>query len=310
MPATISHRRTALALTLAAACWGLGTVVSKRAVAELPPLTLLVVQLGASLTLLVSLMRLRGLPIRDRGASPLLGRLGVLNPGLAYALGLLGLVYITASLSVMLWAIEPLAILFLAAWFLHERIGPAVVALSLVAIGGILLVIYQPGSTGTALGVALTIGGVACCATYTVVTRRLLATADSTAQVVVAQQAHALTFAFALVGTLWLVGGSVLPRDVSVAGWASAIGSGVLYYGLAYWLYLFGLRSVPASVAALSFYLIPLFGVAGGFVFLGERFEPTQWIGVVVVLVALAAILWRGIEPAARPATGPALPAE
>jgi drug/metabolite transporter (DMT)-like permease len=45
-------------------------------------------------------------------------------------------------------------------------------------------------------------------------------------------------------------------------------------------------------------------------VFLGERFEPTQWIGVVVVLVALAAILWRGIEPAARPATGPALPAE
>jgi probable blue pigment (indigoidine) exporter len=310
MPATISHRRTALALTLAAACWGLGTVVSKRAVAELPPLTLLSVQLGASLTLLLYLMRLRGLPIRDRGASPLLGRLGVLNPGLAYALGLLGLVYITASLSVMLWAIEPLAILFLAAWFLHERIGPALVALSLVVIGGILLVIYQPGSTGTGLGVALTIGGVACCATYTVVTRRLLVTADSTAQVVVAQQAHALIFAFVLVVAFWLVGGSVLPGDVSVAGWASAIGSGVLYYGLAYWLYLFGLRSVPASVAALSFYLIPLFGVAGGSVFLGERFGQTQWFGVVVVLVALAAILWRGIEPAARPATGAALPAE
>ena len=200
MPATISHRRTALALTLAAACWGLGTVVSKRAVAELPPLTLLSVQLGASLTLLLSLMRLRGLPICDRGTSPLLGRLGVLNPGLAYALGLLGLVYISASLSVMLWAIEPLAILFLAAWFLHERIGPALVALSLVAIGGMLLVIYQPGSTGTALGVALTIGGVACCAAYTVLTRRLLVTGDSTAQVVVAQQAHALVFAFVLVG--------------------------------------------------------------------------------------------------------------
>ena len=311
MPATISHRRTALALTLAAACWGLGTVVSKRAVAELPPLTLLSVQLGASLTLLLSLMRVRGLPIRDRGASPLLGRLGVLNPGLAYALGLLGLVYITASLSVMLWAIEPLAILFLAAWFLQERIGPALVALSLVAIGGMLLVIYQPGTTGTALGVALTIGGVACCATYTVLTRRLLVTADSTAQVVVAQQAHALIFAFVLVAAVWLVGGSVLPPDVSVAGWASAIGSGVLYYGLAYWLYLFGLRSVPASVAALSFYLIPLFGVAGGFAFLGERFGPTQWVGVVIVLVAIATILWRGIEPAARATTtGPALSAD
>jgi drug/metabolite transporter (DMT)-like permease len=109
---------------------------------------------------------------------------------------------------------------------------------------------------------------------------------------------------------LWLVGGSVLPADVSVAGWASAIGSGVLYYCLAYWLYLFGLRSVPASVAALSFYLIPLFGVVGGIAFLGERFEPIQWIGVVVVLVAIAAILWREIEPAARATANVALPAE
>jgi drug/metabolite transporter (DMT)-like permease len=143
-----------------------------------------------------------------------------------------------------------------------------------------------------------------------VVTRRLLVTADSTAQVVVAQQAHALVFAFVLIGALWLVGGSVVPSDVSVAGWASAIGSGVLYYCLAYWLYLFGLRSVPASVAALSFYLIPLFGVAGGSVFLGERFGQTQWIGVVVVLAAIAGILWRGIAPAARATTGPALPAD
>jgi len=310
MSAAISHRKTALALTLTAACWGFGTVISKRAVAELPPLTLLSVQLGASLALLLALMRLRGLPIRDRTASPILGRLGVLNPGLAYALSLLGLVYITASLSVMLWAIEPLAILFLAAWFLHERIGPLLVALSFVAIAGMLLVIYQPGSTGTALGVTLTIGGVACCATYTVVARRLLLTADSTAQVVVAQQAHALIFAFLLVGALWLVGGAVLPQSVSVAGWVSAIGSGVLYYGLAYWLYLFGLRQVPASVAALSFYLIPVFGVVGGIAFLGERFAPTQWGGVVVVLVAIAAILWRGIEPGARATAKGALPAE
>ena len=29
-----------LVLTLAATCWGLGTVVSKRAIAEVPPLTL------------------------------------------------------------------------------------------------------------------------------------------------------------------------------------------------------------------------------------------------------------------------------
>lgn len=293
MSLSTSPWRAVLALTLAAACWGIGTVVSKYAIDELPPLTLLPIQLGSSLVALALLMRWRGLPFRDPSAPPILGRLGVLNPGIAYALSLLGLVLINASLSVMLWAIEPLLILFLAGWFLHERITPVLVGLSLVAVAGMLLVIYQPGSTGTPLGVALTVAGVACCAIYTVVTRRWLATAASTSQVIVSQQTHALGFALVLVVALWLLGGAVRPDHVSLGGWASAIGSGVLYYGLAYWLYLSGLRQVPASVAAVSFYLIPIFGVAGSYLFLGERLDPSQWIGVGIVLAAVYAIIRR-----------------
>jgi probable blue pigment (indigoidine) exporter len=298
----MSSRRTILALILAAACWGLGTVVSKRAVAEIPPLTLLPIQLAASLTALAILTRWRRLSLRDPSTSPVLGRLGVLNPGLAYALSLFGLVHITASLSVVLWALEPLLILFLAALFLRERIGPSLVVLTPVALGGMLLVIYQPGSAGTPIGVALTVAGVACCAIYTVVTRHWISSSDSTVQVVVAQQAHALVFAFILVVVLWMIGGAVRPENVSPAGWVSAIGSGVLYYGLAYWLYLSGLRNVPASIAAVSFYLIPVFGVAGGFLFLGDRLEPSQWAGVVVVLVAIAVILRRTGAPGSEAA--------
>jgi drug/metabolite transporter (DMT)-like permease len=293
----MSSTRTVLALILAAACWGLGTVVSKRAIAEIPPLTLLPIQLGSSLVALAFLMRWRRIPFRDPSATPLLGRLGVLNPGLAYALGLLGLVHITASMSVMIWALEPLLILFLAAWLLRERIGPSLVVLSVAALLGMLLVVYQPGSAGTPLGVALTLAGVACCAVYTVVTRRWIASSDSTAQVVVAQQAYALGLALVLVAGLWLVGGAVRPENVSPAGWASAVGSGVLYYAMAYWLYLSALRHVPASIAAVSFYLIPVFGVAGGFLFLGDRLQPSQWAGVVVVLAAIAIILRRTSAP-------------
>jgi drug/metabolite transporter (DMT)-like permease len=141
------------------------------------------------------------------------------------------------------------------------------------------------------------VAGVACCAIYTVVTRRWIASSDSTAQVVVAQQAYALGSAFVLVAAVWLLGGAVRPENVSLAGWASAIGSGVLYYGLAYWLYLSALRTVPASIAAVSFYLIPVFGVAGGILFLGDRLQPSQWVGVVVVLVAIAVILRRISAP-------------
>ena len=293
-------RRDYLPLIVAAACWGVGTVISKRAVAEIPPLTLLPIQLGSSLLLLAMFMRARGVPFRDTNASPILGRLGVLNPGLAYVLSLLGLVTITASLSVMLWALEPLLILFLAAWFLRERVTVGLVVLSLIAVAGMLLVIYQPGGDGSPIGVLLTVAGVGCCAVYTVITRRWISTSDSTAQVVVAQQAYALAFTFVLVTTAWILGGAVVPGAVSLTAWASAIGSGVLYYGLAYWLYLTGLRRVPASIAAASFYLIPIFGVAGGFLFLNERLEPSQWVGAAIVLVAIGLILGR---TAAAPGT-------
>jgi probable blue pigment (indigoidine) exporter len=304
MLASSTSRSAVLALILAAASWGLGTVVAKRAVAEITPLTLLAIQLTTSLLVLAILMRWRGLAFRDPSASPVLGRLGVLNPGIAYAFSLLGLVHISASLSVLLWAMEPLLILLLAAWLLRERVGAVVVLLSFVAVAGMTLVIYQPDSTGTALGVALTLAGVVCCAVYTIITRRWISTADSTAQVVVAQQAHALAFALVVVAALMLVGGITLPVNVSLAGWASAAVSGLLYYGLAYWFYLSGLREMRASIAAATFYLIPVFGVAGGLLLLGERLSSGQWLGVAIVAGAVVAILRRTNAVPDDPAAG------
>jgi drug/metabolite transporter (DMT)-like permease len=296
-----SPRRTAVYLALAAACWGLGTVISKRAIGEIPPLTLLPIQLAASLVVLAIGMRLRGVPFRDPTASPLLGRLGVLNPGLAYALSLLGLAYITASVSVMLWAIEPILILLLAAVYLHERVGRLVLVLSMVALAGMLLVVYQPGVGGSVLGVLLSLAGVACCAIYTVVTRRWLARADSTAQVVLAQEAYALVFTGGLAAGVAVLGGPAVPVGVTAAGWASAIASGILYYGVAYGFYLSALRHVPASIAATSFYLIPVFGVAGGILFLGEQLQANQWAGAVLVLAATGIVLLRSIQPTPLP---------
>ncbi|MDQ2966478.1 MAG: DMT family transporter, partial [Chloroflexota bacterium] len=216
--------------------------------------------------------------------------LGILNPGIAYALGLLGLVHISASLSVLLWAAEPLMILLLAAWVLHEGVSPQIVVLSLIAAGGMALVVYAPGQSGQLLGVGLTLAGVACCAIYTIVARRWLGTAEGTAAVVAMQQLYALAFALVVVVGVWLAGGAVRPENVSAAGWLSAVVSGVLYYGAAYWLYLSGLREVPAPFAAVSFYLIPIFGLAAAFLLLGERLNPQQWLGAGVVIVVVLAI--------------------
>jgi drug/metabolite transporter (DMT)-like permease len=285
-------RRVALSLILAAAAWGVGTAISKRAVLEFPPLTLLPIQLAVSLVSLVLIMRWRGEHLRAGSVPALLGRLGLLNPGLAYALSLLGLVQITASLSVLLWAVEPLMILVLAALFLSERVGRGVVLLSAIAIAGMTLVLWSPGGGGHVLGVLLTLAGVGSCAVYSVVTRRWLSTAGSTIQVVVVQQAYALVFAVLVLVGVALLGGRVWPTSLSVEGALSVAASGLIYYGLAYFFYLYGLRHVPASIAAVSFYLIPVFGIAAGSL-LGERFDGRQWIGAVVVIVAVSMVAWR-----------------
>ena len=283
-------RRDIAALVLAATCWGVGTVISKAALEEMPPLTLLPIQLTASLVILAVLMWRTGVPFRS-GGPPLLGRLGLLNPGAAYALSLIGLVTISASLSVLLWVLEPLMILALAAWFLHERITPSFVALSFVALAGLVVVIYDPSASGGQLiGIGLTVAGVACCAVYSVITRRWIPDAKETSQVILAQQAHALVFALVLVVLVGLAGQTIVPEALTPLGVASAVGSGALYYAGAYWFYLGALRHVPASFAAVSFYLIPIVGVAASVLFLGERFDARQWVGVVLVLGSVLAI--------------------
>ena len=209
---------------------------------------------------------------------------------MAYALTLIGLTTISASMSVLIGAVEPIMILVLAAIFLHERITPAFAVLSVVALAGMVLVVFDPSGEGQAIGVAFALAGIGCCAMYTVLTRRWLPEAAETGQVVFAQQAYGLAFAAVLLAVVGVLGGSVVPTSLTPAGVASAVVSGALYYAGAYWFYLAALRNVPASFAGISFYLIPIVGIAAGALFLGERLDPLQWVGVVLVLGAVGAI--------------------
>jgi drug/metabolite transporter (DMT)-like permease len=280
---------------LAAASWGVGTVISKRAVAEIPPLTLLVVQLATSvvalwLATLVARTRAAvtaaGTPTTHPGA---LDRLGLLNPGASYALSLVGLSHITASLSVLLWAAEPILILGLAWWWLRERVTARLAGLSLGAAGGMALLVWAPGVAGQGFGIAMTLAGVGCCAVYTVMTRQRLGDAPSTLRVVLGQQLWALGLAVALLASSFvLVPGVGLA--ISIEAWLSALASGVVYYALAYGFYLAALRHVPASLAASAFYLIPVFGVVGGWLLLRERLDPAQWLGAAIVLAGVIGI--------------------
>lgn len=282
-----------LAMVLAATCWGAGTVISKGVLGYIPPLTLLVVQLVASLIFLWTVMAVQRIQVSFRRETLRLALIGFLNPGLAYTFSLLGLSLTTASMSALIWAAEPILILGLAWLILRERLTRSLLACSLLAIIGVFLVIgvgASLGNSGSLVGNLLILAGVSCCAIYTVLTRRDAANLDPVLLVALQQTAALLWALLIWPFELWS-GEMTRLTAISPTAWLWAIVSGIVYYALAFWFYIIGLKRIPASLAGLFLNLIPIFVVGGAYLFLAERLAAGQWVGAALILVAVMAML-------------------
>ncbi len=101
-----------IALVLAAACWGAATIITKHVLTNIPPLTLLVLQRTISVSFLWMIVFAQRLPLPQRRDIVRLGGIGILNPGLAYTFGLLGVTRTDLQLredvpGTQLWAVSP-----------------------------------------------------------------------------------------------------------------------------------------------------------------------------------------------------------
>jgi probable blue pigment (indigoidine) exporter len=273
----------------ASACWGLGTVLSKNALGSLSPLRLLCIQLAASVTVLVLLLRFNRLPVVWSGRLYAIAALGVLNPGLAYWLGLVGLRMTTAAVASLIWALEPALILVAAYIVLHERIGGRVVALLLPATLGVVLVIGSGPISGSWLGALSILAGVGACALYAVLTQRVVAEAPLLI-VLTIQQASALLFG-AVLSMFAFENPQAIPSVSSAAVWGGAIVSGIIYYAIAFLLFVGALRDIPATTAGMFINLVPVFAIVAASVIIGERLGGWQWIGAGLVFSAMTLVV-------------------
>jgi len=297
-PPPSERRRTALraglALAASAACWGLATVATKGQLADVPPMPMLVIQLTASVAFLWAAVLVTGTPIRLDRAALRASWSGLLEPGLAHTAGTAGLALTTASSTTLINATEaPLTVLL--AWLvLRERIGRSTMLVAAVAGVGVGLVILPDldGLGGGSLaGDGLVALATLLAAVYVIVSRRLIAGMAALPLVALQQTVGLLWSVLALLAAAALgwaqIGLSGLaPRTIALAAL-----TGVVQYAIAFWLWLVGLRHLPASRATLYLSLIPVFGVAGGAVALGERLGPSQWMGAAVVLAAVQALV-------------------
>jgi drug/metabolite transporter (DMT)-like permease len=278
-------RLTYVYLVGAAMFWGLGTVLSKYALGGIDASLLLPFQLACSVLLLGAFLLVTRSSLRGISRSAQIAALGVLNPGIAYAIGLIALAHINASVSVIIWATEPVVIVVLAFSLLHERLPLWSIACLAAAMAGVALIVGTPSTGNSTSGVVLTFASVFACALYSVLLRRMNLT-DGTLPVVFLQQASALGFA---VVVLFVVSRqSFNSVDATALQQVSAILSGGVYYGVAFLLFVSGLRRTSAARAGMSLTLIPVFGLFFSALLLGETMRLSQFVGSSLVVGSMA----------------------
>ncbi|WP_082542304.1 MULTISPECIES: DMT family transporter [unclassified Rhizobacter] len=199
----------------------------------------------------------------------------------------------------VIMAAIPAAVAILSRLFLKERIVPRVAVGIACAVGGIALVsvVAHGGSDqggSSLLGNLLLFGAVICEASYVVMGKKLTGNVS-------ARRISALVnlWGLALVTPLGLWQamsfdfGAVQPGSWSL----------LLFYSLAasmvtVWLWMTGLRQVPASSAGIFTVLLPISAAAIGVVFLGERISATQAAAFGLAIAGVLFATWPARSPA------------
>jgi S-adenosylmethionine uptake transporter len=205
-----------------------------------------------------------------------------------------GLARVPMAQAIALSHIAPLMALFLAAWLLGERIGARTILASLLAFGGVLVI--MAGQANADMGPdafrgALAILASACCYAWNIIVMRQQSQVAGPAEIAF-WQSVVVTVVFAI-GAPWFA-------DWPAGRWIEIAGAAVLAtisLALLGWAY----AHAPASTLAPSEYSAFVWAAILGFVVFGERLSGSTLAGAALIIGAcLWAITGRRAAPIAE----------
>lgn len=288
---------TPLAAFCAALAWSGAWITGKLAVAVAPPIEISTARFVVASLVLAAIAIATRAPLGrgDLGPVVLSGVFGYFGYN---ALVFVGLTMAPASDGALIVPTLIPVLTGLVATFVGERLTATKIAGFVIASSGAALVIAagQSGadlSAGRLVGDLLMLGGALCWGIYTVLGTVTLRTRSPLAVVTIA----------APIGAALLVPFGFLEKGYAdVAAWTTGVWLNVLYLALvvtvgSFTLFYWVVRRVGAGVAAMSSYFVPVLTLLMAVVFLGERPQPLQIVGGLVILAGVRVATLRTAEP-------------
>jgi len=212
---------------------------------------------------------------------------GIINVGLAMLFLQLATYYGKASTSAILISSNPLFVAIFATFILKERLSTEKIAGILLGLVGVYLVIKgEKGSPQPTLNYQLGIiyGVIASIAfgLYTVLAKKQTAKYGNLVFNSVSFGVGAIVLLIvSLIFNLDLSFNFTLKNSISV------LYMGIFVTGIAYILYLNGLKNIPATSGSMFFFLKPFIASLLSWIILGEKITPIQLVGIFVIIAGI-----------------------
>ncbi|WP_420405408.1 DMT family transporter [Nisaea sp.] len=279
-------------LILLSAVWGGSFFFVGVAVADVPPLTIVLVRVGLAALVMQLALPLFGLRMpTDRQAIRAFLIMGFLNNAVPFSLIVFGQTRIASGLAAIFLAATPIFGVLVAHFLTEdERIRPLRILGVAFGFGGVALMVGEDlsgGIGGTFLGQAALLGAALSYAFGGVFGRRFKGMGIEPVQTATGQVTAStllLIPAVILVDRPWTL---PMPSTETVA---SLIGLALLCTAFAYILYFELLKRAGAMNLLLVTLLVPVSAILLGVLFLNEALAPMHFAGMALIAVGLLAI--------------------
>ena len=272
-------------LVLLSALWGASFMLIRIASPVMGPNVLAALRIGmATLTLAVLMRAMRHTwPSGHWRELALIGLLSVALPFLLFAWAAL---HLPAGYSALLNSTAVVFGMFASAWMKEDTLTLRKIIGCICGFGGVMLIVGLGPVEPSAKVFLAALGCVAASACYGVSTPLMKRSLSRMEPLQIAAGLHAMSLLMLIPGAVW----SWPQADFTPMALLAVAIMGVVTSGIAYWMHIRILAHVSPVAAMSPTFMIPVFGVTWGHLFLGEQLSTGIFAGGALVLMASALI--------------------